>query len=301
MNTDIAIQSFLTYLKVEKRRSKHTVRNFQSELKSLNAYLAEIGVTDITKVTKRQLRLYCARVISRGGEASTLKTKLSRLNVFFAYLRLRHNYGHSPTHGIQYPKIKKKIAMLVMPNFIEDLSSFTPRSYLEHRDNLITQLLLQTGIRRSELVGMTNISVHLVEQYIQVLGKGNKERIIPIGDSLTVLLRGYINLKKQTFKGEYSDSLFLTDKGQSLSIESVYKIVNTQMCETDIPKKSPHALRHIFATTLHQNGVDIQEIRKLLGHASVATTQLYINDAENLKKIYAQYFPDLKKYFKKKV
>lgn len=292
-------KQFINFLKNEKRRSKYTVLNFESELKAFTAYLERVGIKDFRDITTRHIRRYCSQVLIDGKEASTLKTKISRLNVFFSYLRLRHNYTKSPVFGIKPPKVKKRKPLIVVPKLVDDLADFIPKTYLEKRDYLIVQLFVQTGIRRSELVGLQNRDIDLVEKTIKVKGKGNKERLIPIGDKLSIMMREYQILKRQMFNDNTNDSFFLTNNGEKLSVDSIYVIVRTQMSELNIPKKSPHVLRHIFASILHQNGADIQEVQELLGHASVGTTQLYIHDHDSLKRSYLKYFPDLKKIFKK--
>ena len=289
MELQPAISQFLDQLKFEKKFSLHTQVAYQNDLKQFSDFLLlEYQIATIESIKHLLVRSWIAQFLEKGMSARSVNRKLSTLKSFFKYAMREHWIEIDPMAKIQGPKMGKKLPVFMeeknMQHLLDDVE-------MDPTESLIIQLFYFTGIRLSELISLKVTSVDFYRQQIKVLGKRNKERIIPITAELTDLVKLYIEahqLKKLT--DEY---LFTTKSGKKLYPRYVYDLVkrNLNLVST-LQKKSPHVLRHTFATHLLNAGADLNAIKELLGHANLAATQVYThNSIERLKSVYKNKHP----------
>jgi integrase/recombinase XerC len=260
-------------------------------------YLNEVYLTyKVGQVTDQMIRSWLAEMIEEGLSAKTVNRKISTLRSFFRYLMRQSVISVNPAIKIQGPKQKKRLPVYVEERKMDILFSrdIDFGSFSELRDLLVMEFFYATGVRRAELIGLRLQDVYFDEKQVKVLGKRNKERIIPIGDHLLPLLKSYLELREEVLSADNdTDLVFLTEKGKKMYPKLVYRIVNSYLSTVSTQdKKSPHVLRHTFATHMLNNGADLNAVKELLGHASLAATQIYThNTIEKLKMIYQQAHP----------
>lgn len=288
------LNSFFDYLEYEKKYSKHTLVSYKNDLNQFFVFLdIEQDKIDLNDINYQNIRAWVTSLMSEKVSARSVNRKLSSLKTFFKFLQKQQIVEVNPMSKISGPKTPKRLPTFVeeqqMNNLFENIKFGDDLNGL--RDKLLLDLLYQTGMRRAELANLKESDVDLFNSSIKVLGKRNKERIIPISLDLKRNLEGYFNVK-QTNKIA-SSSLFVNDKGKALSEQNVYTIVKKYLAQiTSIQKKSPHVLRHTFATHLLNNGADINAVKDLLGHANLSATQVYThNTIDKLKKSYKQAHP----------
>ena len=286
------IERFIQYIKYEKRFSPHTVTAYQHDLEQFSGFLSSrFQVTDATQVTHAMVRSWLADLMESGINPRSVNRKLTTLKSFYRYLVKEGKVLVNPTAKVTSLKVSKRLPVFVEKDKMETLFSEVDfgTGFPGLRDRLIVELLYATGMRLSELINLKETDVNIPEQTLKVLGKRNKERIIPFGNGVKHLLIMYLDEKKQFENG----SLFLTDKGKRIYPRMVYRIVTRALgAVTTLDKKSPHVLRHTFATHLLNNGAELNAVKELLGHASLAATQIYThNTIEKLKKVYKQAHP----------
>lgn len=291
---DKHLYSFFDYLAYEKRYSSHTVTSYKNDLSQFILYInPHQEDLNIAEVNYQQIRAWVSVLIKNKISARSVNRKLSSLKSFFKFLQRQQVIEINPMSKISGPKTPKRLPVFVDEHQMEDL--FTEIAFEEGftgmRDKLILDLFYQTGIRRSELTHLKEVDVDLFNSTIKVLGKRNKERIIPISLSLKRNLESYLRVKQELNLSNIM--LLVSEKGHTLSDQSVYRSVKKYLSQiTTIQKKSPHVLRHTFATHLLNNGADINAVKDLLGHANLSATQIYThNTIEKLKKSYKQAHP----------
>ncbi|MFK7934733.1 MAG: tyrosine-type recombinase/integrase [Saprospiraceae bacterium] len=292
--------AFFNYMQYEKRASIHTLTAYRKDLEQFFDYLKlHYPDTEVTDIDHLQIRSWIVQMLGNGITPRSTNRKLSALKSYFKYLRKNSHMEHDPMLKVTAPKVGKRLPAVVEQQQLEQL--FTHVQFGEdfngQRDRLILDLLYSTGMRRSELVNLTIGNIDLPRQQLKVLGKGNKERLIPFGQSLQQAIIDYLKLREQTFPDADSRRLLLNKKGENVTPQLVYNIVKKYLSAvTTAEKRSPHVLRHSFATHLANNGADINAIKELLGHANLAATQIYThNSIDQLKKVYEQAHPKAKK------
>lgn len=288
------IDSFFDYLSYEKKYSVHTITSYKNDI---HQFLDFINPNNdsflIEDINYQQIRAWVASLMKDKISARSVNRKLSSLKSFFKYLQRQQIINNNPMAKISGPKTPKRLPVFVDEHQMEDLFSEINfgEGFNALRDRLVLDLLYQTGIRRSELTHLKEIDVDLFNSTIKVLGKRSKERIIPISLNLKRNLESYLQVKKE--QNLSNPMLLVSEKGHTLSEQSVYNTVKKYLSKvTTIQKKSPHVLRHSFATHLLNNGADINAVKDLLGHANLSATQVYThNTIEKLKKSYKQAHP----------
>ncbi len=292
---------FLAYITFEKRFSKHTIKAYKTDLEQFKTYLiATYSLSTNSEITHHHVRSWIISLMKEEVSTRSINRKLSTLKSLFQFLIKKGKLEKNPMLKVVMPKTGKRLPVFVeqgpMEMLFEDVSFST--DYEGIRDRLIMDLFYQTGMRRSELIYLQISDIDFQGQAIKVLGKGNKERIIPINRDLRLQITNFLELREQTFPDLLSiGQLFLTKKGKPLYPKLVYNLVKKYLgMVTTQEERSPHILRHSFATHLSNNGADLNAIKELLGHASLAATQVYThNSIERLKEIYEQAHPKAKK------
>ena len=287
------IQAFLDYLRFEKRYSQHTIISYQNDLEQFFAFLSQYGDVEITAITTSYIRSWLAELKGESISSKSINRKISSLKSFFKFFMKQGVIKQTPMTTIVSPKINKRL-----PVFVEEKNTNTLFSYVEFNDNwmgrtdrLILILFYNTGMRLSELINLKEKNIDTYYSQIKVLGKGNKERIIPVLKELSKEIENYIGSKPVKLEGV--TEVLVNEKGKPLYPKYVYNTVKKYLnAVTTLDKKSPHVLRHTFATHLMNNGADLNAVKELLGHASLAATQVYThNTIETLKDIYKKAHP----------
>jgi len=289
------IPSFLSYIEYERRYSKHTLESYGNDLEQFFFYLkSHYQKEDIELASHLEIRSWIVSMMEQKISPRSINRKLSTLKSFFKFLMRKGIVKKSPLSKVLAPKTSKRLPVFVEKSGIEHLLTDIefPEGFIGVRDKMILDLFYNTGMRRSELNNLKESDIDSYNSQIKVLGKGNKERIIPIQPQLRNSIKEYIDLKNQSI-AQPSIYLFVNQEGKLLNPSNIYKIVKQYLnLITTIDKKSPHVLRHTFATHLMNNGADINAVKELLGHASLAATQVYThNTIDKLKNIYKQAHP----------
>lgn len=289
-------ESFLQYLQIEKRYSPHTVRSYLNDLDQFYLFLTSQSLPDdAVTVTSHDIRSWIVSMLENGYTTVSIHRKISCLRVFYRFLRKEGHLKTDPLQKVVLPKRKKSLPVFVEEAAINNLldnNSFA-EGFDGIRDRTVIEMLYLTGMRRSELINLRINDVDLKEATVKVTGKRNKQRIIPLVESFIPGLTEYLKLRIETGGIEANDWFFITPKGNKLYDKYVYNLVNRYLeMVTTADKKSPHILRHTFATHMLNHGADLNSIKELLGHASLSATQVYThNTFEKLKKVYKQAHP----------
>jgi integrase/recombinase XerC len=290
------IQSFVDYLKFEKRYSQHTIRSYEDDLNQFFQFLsAQYGELPLSKISASIVRSWLAALKEQKLTAKSINRKISSLKSFFKHQMRMGSMEQTPMGNIISPKSGKRLPAYVSQEDIHTLFSYLefPEDWEGQTDKLLLTIFYNTGIRLSELVNLRENQLDLSSRLIKVLGKGNKERIIPISPLLVKQLEDYCR-NKRLLTGKFDKQYLLVNKkGKKLYAKYVYLAVKKYLTAiTTIDKKSPHVLRHTFATHLTNSGADLNSVKELLGHASLAATQVYThNSIEKLKDIYKKAHP----------
>lgn len=289
-----SLSAFLDHLQYEKKYSRHTITSYHTDLEQFLAYLTEEDNTaSPEQASYQQVRGWIARLMEQKIAPKSVNRKLSSLKSFYKFLQKKGVISANPLQKIISPKSPKRLPVFVDQQHMDNLFSDIEfeEGFEGLRDRLLLDLLYQTGIRRAELVGLKDQDMDINNLTFKVLGKRNKERIIPISLELKRNLEMYLSVKKDmNFE---SDHLFVTAKGKPFNESKVYNTVKKYLSKvTTIQKKSPHVLRHTFATHMLNQGADINAVKDLLGHANLSATQIYThNTIDKLKKSYKQAHP----------
>ena len=294
-SSQASIQSFLDYLKFQKRYSQHTVISYQNDVSDFFNFIQEkYGKLSLPEISATLVRTWLAHLKQNKIASKSINRKISALKSFFKYQLKQEAISVSPMTVIVSLKVSKRL-----PSFIEEKEMETLFNHVEFEDTwegrtnrLLMQIFYQTGMRLSELINLKESQIDKSNSNIKVLGKGNKERIIPVNNQLLTAVFSYINDKKNI---ENEDTVFLliNKKGKKLQPRYVYgKVKEYLNYVTTNQRKSPHILRHSFATHLTNNGADINAVKELLGHSSLASTQIYThNSIQKLKDIHKKAHP----------
>jgi integrase/recombinase XerC len=296
VQTNQHIQSFLDYLKYEKRYSAHTLISYKTDLINFFDYLnIQFGEISFKDINHNFIRSWLASLKNKGLIAKSLHRKISSLKSFFKYQLKTGVIEATPMINVISPKISKRLPVFVKENdtkkLVESLSQSTEDWKTLNARMLIT-IFYSTGMRLSELITLKEKQIDFSRAQIKVLGKGNKERIIPVSKEVVKVIRDYQQLKRKDF--EHTDNVLLvTEKGKKIYPKYAYLLVNKFLGEVStLDKKSPHVLRHTFATHLMNNGADLNAVKELLGHSSLASTQVYThNTIEKLKNVHKKTHP----------
>lgn len=290
----MSVPSFIEYISYEKNYSPNTITAYKKDLESFQIFCKnEFEENEITNVPYSIIRSWIIELVEVNISNRSINRKLSTLKSYYNYLLKSKQITQNPLRKHQSLKVSKKINVPFSEKEINEvIQNFGNIENFESiRDRLIIELLYSTGMRRAELIGLKNSSVDLSQRIVKVLGKRNKERQIPLLDSVIKTINNY-QLKKNTMNANV-DSFFITKKGEKLYPTLVYRIINEYFSKVSLKsKKSPHVIRHSFATHLLNEGADLNSVKELLGHSSLASTQIYThNNLKELKKMYNHAHP----------
>jgi len=289
-------ESFLQYLQAERRYSSHTVRSYTNDLSQFEEFLESLGQpTDPEPVTSYDIRAWVVSLLDNNYSPVSVHRKISCLRVYYRFLMKEGIVKGDPLGKVVLPKTKKRLPVFVEEEAIGHLldNSGFPEGFGGIRDRMIIEMLYLTGMRRAELIGIRDRDIDLTEGTVKVTGKRNKQRIIPLLNMFVRHVEEYFRARNEEFPEAATEWLLVTDKGQKLYEKYVYNTVNNYLSTvTTIEKKSPHVLRHTFATHMLNRGADLNSIKELLGHSNLSATQVYThNTFEKLMKVYKQAHP----------
>lgn len=292
------LDSYIEYLRYEKRCSENTIIAYQHDIEQFYLYMDKaLQITELNNISSSDIRTWILTLLEdEQHTARTVNRKISALKAFYRYHLKIGDVSYNPMLQIHAPKFSKKL-----PEYVEEKDmgklfegiAFS-NDFEGRRDRLILELFYATGIRLSELLGIKKLDVDFFNSSIKVLGKRNKERIIPFGSNLHDLLTSYMEYYEKTIVPDINNYyIFVAANGKKLYPKAIYRIVRKYLdMVTTIDKRSPHVIRHTFATHLLNNGADLNAIKEILGHSSLAATQVYThNSMEQLKSIYKQAHP----------
>ncbi len=289
------LESFLKYIRYEKRYSQHTVLSYETDLRQFSVFLTStFSITDPAEANHGVIRSWIATLVESGQNPSSVNRKIACLRSFYKFLLRRELISKDPMSKIRILKTKKRL-----PHFVkeDDMSAVLdnqefPETHAGLRDRLILELFYGTGIRLSELIGLKESQINIHEHTVKVLGKRNKERVVPFLPSLLSIIDAYRKVRRKEVGDRNKEYLLVTDTGEPLYPMMVYRTVKKHLNLTSVEKRSPHVLRHTYATHLMNKGAEINAVKDLLGHSSLAATQVYThNSIDKLKKAFDQAHP----------
>lgn len=287
-------EQFLEYLQYQRKFSPNTSLAYKNDLAEFQNFVLERFEVEVPKEIKSEMvRSWVSELIGKGLEPVSVRRKVSTLRSYFKYLQKEKIVDSSPVSNIPQLKLAKKLPIVIGEENMNSIVDALPANatYLENLDYIIICILYGTGIRRSELIGLKESNIDLNQRQIKVLGKRNKERIVPITKELAEQISGFIETKRK--QNIISENLLVTSKKEILYPGYIYKVVKKTLTLHKVNgKRSPHILRHTYATRLLQNGAELLSVKELLGHSSLASTQVYTHvNIEDLKKIYKKNHP----------
>lgn len=291
------IDQFLSYLQLERNMSPLTVLTYETALREFEAYFSgEDAQFAWDAIDSDVIRNWVESMMDEGQQATTINKKLSALRSFFRFALKRGLVGHDPAHRVRGPKNSKPIPQFVTEKEMNVLldEEVGGEEYIDVRARTIFILFYEAGLRRAELVGLNDDDVDLSARRLKVTGKRNKQRIVPFGDEMAEQLQCYMKLRDEKMgQRPAGGALLLNDKGERMTAQQVYELVKKHLSMvTNLKKRSPHVLRHSFATAMLNNGAGLESVQKLLGHESLKTTEIYTHTTfEQLKRVYEEAHP----------
>lgn len=291
------IDQFLSYLQLERNMSPLTVLTYETALREFETYFSgEDAQFTWGTIDSDVIRNWVESMMDEGQQATTINKKLSALRSFFRFALKRGLVDHDPAHRVRGPKNSKPIPQFVTEKEMNVLldEEVGGEEYIDVRARTIFILFYEAGLRRAELVGLNDDDVDLTARRLKVTGKRNKQRIVPFGDEMAEQLQCYMKLRDEKMgQRPAGGALLLNDKGERMTAQQVYELVKKHLSMvTNLKKRSPHVLRHSFATAMLNNGAGLESVQKLLGHESLKTTEIYTHTTfEQLKRVYEEAHP----------
>ena len=284
------IEKYIDYLKYEKKLSENTINSYKNDLDCFKDFFKK----DLTKINLDDMHKYLDHLNKENKKATTVAHNITVINSFYSFLINENIIATNPCTNIISPKLAKKLPNYLTEEEVDKLLNIPLKTAYDYRNKAMLELLYATGIRVSELINLKFVNLELQDDFIRVMGKGSKERIIPMSNISKKYLIEYIEIYRKTLlKSKDSEYLFINYQGNVISRVGFFKIIKKLCLENNISKNvSPHILRHSFATHLLAHGADLRVIQELLGHSDISTTQIYahlIND--KLKKDYEEFHP----------
>lgn len=295
------IGKFIEYLRVERRYSEHTVNEYERDLNEFCSFLqVEPEAYEPSLASADDVRAWMVQMLDRGLSPRSVKRKLSALRSFYKFMLRVGATDKDITCAIIAPKVDKPLPVFFKETDMEKMETEMRDAddFGSARDNIIIEMLYETGMRRAEILGLKDADIDMAQRQIRVFGKRRKERMVPFGDQLAARIEQYWEFRNAEYSPQPAaeQPFLVNDKGAPMTVSALYKLVRDRMGEVSKQKRSPHVLRHTFATTMLNNGADINTIKTLMGHASLAATQVYTHTTfEQLKAAYEKAHPRAKK------
>ncbi len=296
MSPENTIINFLDYIKVQKNYSPHTIESYRTALDQFLEFLKDEfdDKVDIRLLDSEDIAPFLGWMHDKGFKRNSLRQKISAVKSFFKYCVRKGLLEMNIADAVSTPKREKKLPSYMMKGEVENLmNNFDEDDIVQLRNKALTELLYSSGLRINEALSLNINEIDLSQKVIRVMGKGRKERIVPVGNQAIMALNKYIARRSELLRDSSEKALFLTEKGKRLYQVAAYRFLNKSMREvTESKQKSPHILRHSFATHLLDNGADIRSVGDMLGHSSLSTTQIYTHlSIERLKDVYRMAHP----------
>ena len=289
-------ERFIHYLQSEKRYSEHTLHAYRNDISQFHTYIvSQYGIHSFSAVSREHIRSWMVHLLEQQYSHRSVHRKISALKSYARYLMKRDGLSVNPVQHIKVPKLEKRLPHFLQQKELDRLAELFSEAddFSSLRDQFLIELLYHTGIRRAELMHLRDEDIDVLSGRLKVTGKGSKERIIPFGKKLGDLFDRYVVARRTEFPEKSFKYVIVTDRGNKIYPKWVYnKVTYYLRLVSTGEKRSPHVLRHSFATHLADNGADLNAIKKMMGHASLASTQVYThNSIESLKKVYHQAHP----------
>ena len=293
MKLDIAIEDFINYCVFEKGLSQNTKESYQTELKLYKTYLEEHNITSVNNIKTTDIEKYLHLINEQNLATSTLAHKLTTIKNFHSYLLKEKIVTEDIAVNISRPNMKKSLPKTLSIEDIDRLLNIELTTLFDYRNKAMLELMYGSGLRVSEIVSLTVHNIDFTNCLIRIVGKGNKERIIPLGEYSIHYLTLYLEKRPLLLKKKVTDALFLNNHGTEMTRQGFFKMLKKILAEANIdPSTSPHTLRHSFATHLLSRGADLRSIQEMLGHSDISTTKIYTHVSdEKVKNDYKKYHP----------
>lgn len=289
------IDIFLDYLSAERGLSANTISAYRTDLAKFSNYLAEVGIKSLNEVKRDTIRNFMLRCKDKNLSANSISRALVAIKVFARFLLREKIISKDPADLVDSPKLWSRIPEVLLPIEVERLLAVPDvRSISGMRDKSILELMYATGLRVSEASYLTIPDINLDVGFLRCVGKGSKERVVPLGNKAIIALKRYLEVSRpKLIKRQTNEYLFLNRSGKRLSRQSIWKIIKRSARIAKIKKKiKPHTLRHSFATHLLERGADLRSVQEMLGHSNISTTQIYTHiDKDRLKSIHQRFHP----------
>ena len=289
------IEEYISYIKYERKLSNETVKNYVYDLNKFDAYLKNNNIKSFSSVTTKQIEKYLNTL--NEFSAKTISRNITSINNFYIFLLKTGKIKTNPCGFIDRPKIDKKLPSVLSPEEVDNLLDIPLNNKYNYRNKAMLEILYGCGLRINELISLTTRDVDFDNSAIRCIGKGSKERIVPINDYIIYYLEKYLDIRSSFFKNNVNDYLFLNNHGNKMTRQGFLKNLKKILNEKGIKKNvTPHTLRHSFATHMLKGGADLRSIQLLLGHSDISTTKIYTHIShEKVKKDYEEYHPRNKK------
>jgi len=285
------IKDFIGYLEIERGYSKNTIASYEHDLAQFGRY---VGGKDLDAIDRDTVRGFIDHLNNEGFSVASLERKMACLKSFFKYMVGEGKVKENPSADFKLPKKAKRLPKsLSMTDTVKLLNASRGSDHLARRDAAMLELLYATGMRASEMVGLNISDINFEASFVRCFGKGSKERVVPVGQAALSAIAGYLEKGRPEFPVKDKEALFLDKNGERLTRQSLWERLKKYVALSGVKgKTSPHTLRHSFATHLLEKGADLRSVQEMLGHADIATTQIYTSvSRERLKKIYAKAHP----------
>jgi len=293
MEFDFYLKDYLQYCSIEKGLSSHTLSSYRYDLEGYLSFLREKGISSCRDIKTHHILDYLKELERCGDEVSTVAHKLTSIKSFHQYLYREKLVSQDVACFVSRPKLKKKLPRSLSVTEVDKLLDLPLKTPFDYRNRAMLELMYGTGLRVSELVRLTMNDIDYENCVIRIMGKGSKERIVPLGEYARDSLLSYLGVRHLLVKKYRSDMLFLNNHGKGISRQAFFLMIKDLLSKKGLPSNvSPHTLRHSFATHLLERGTDLRSIQELLGHSSVVTTKIYTHVSnEQMKEEYHKYHP----------
>lgn len=295
MTLSVSINKFLDYLRVIKGYSPHTISGYETALMQLRSFFQEEFSEDpvLSLIDSEDIRLFPGWLHDRGLKKSSIKQKISAAKSLFKYLHKQEIITQNPASALIMPKQDKKLPTFFSePEIAKAFDALDAKDPRQARDKALAEMLYGSGLRLSECLSLRTRDIDTASMTVKVLGKGKKQRIVPVGRKALASIKDFLKIRHKLAKNSTTDAIFIGSSGKVINASTAWRIIHRIMQSTESPRKSPHVLRHSFATHLLDGGADLRSVSEMMGHSSLSSTQIYTHvSIERLKDAYNKAHP----------